>query len=114
MAERDERGRLQPGHAGIPGSGRKPKAISERALSALESVTDDETMLKLCHVLIDNAMQGKYRYVELTFGYLLGKPVARVERVGGNAIEEAMAKWKEMQAQSEQQEIEQMYGEPTT
>lgn len=101
----------QPGQSGNP-KGRPPKAISERALSALESVTDDATMLELCNVLISNALEGKFRYVELTFGYLLGKPVARVERVGGNAIEEAMQRWKEMQAQTEQAEIEQMYAEP--
>jgi hypothetical protein len=78
----------------------------------LHEESDDLTVRTLCRVLIDGALAGKFRHLELYFGYTIGKPVARIEKVGGNAIEEAMARWKEMQQQTEQAEIEQMYAEP--
>lgn len=72
---------------------------------------EGDKLRQLCEKLWAKALNGEYRPMELLFGYMIGKPVARVERVGGHAIEEAMARWKEMQQQTEQAEIEQMYGE---
>jgi hypothetical protein len=102
--------RFQVGNPGSPG--RPPKSVEDRALNMLREVCDEDRLRQLCEKLVSDAVSGKYRSMELLFGYLIGKPVARIEKVGGNAIEEAMQRWKEMQAQSEQQEIEQMYGEP--
>src|SRR6476469_9642548 len=106
MAERDNRGRFAEGNPGGPG---RPKRQHEEAvLDALRGSFPPERLISILEdaLLItqsQNSARGMLSIVEFISGYALGKPIARVERAGGNAIEEAMVRWKEMQQQTEQQ-----------
>src|SRR4051812_1608475 len=110
---RDNHGRWQAGHSGNP-AGRAPRKQEEEMLDAIKTTFPPERITSYLEQAMEIAIKnGSARSIiavlEFAAHYSLGKPIARTERVGGNAIEEAMQRWKEMQAQSEQAEIEQMF-----
>ena len=73
---RDERGRLVPGHAGLPGVGRPKRATETRYLLALSHELDLETWIKIVRRAIEDAVNGDAKARTWLSNYAIGKPGA--------------------------------------
>ena len=71
MAERDENGRYQPGHAGGPGRPKKGHSLTD----ALEAKIDKE---ELATMLIDKAKSGDITAMKYVYDRIEGKPTETV------------------------------------
>jgi hypothetical protein len=115
VAERDNSGRFEKGHTKL--GGRAKAEVKMAFLDAVIAAHDPESITDNLRWCVECAKrQNSPRMVlavtEFEIENIIGKAVIRSEATNGNAIEEAMQRWKEMQAQSEQAEIEQMFKEP--
>ncbi len=92
--DRDERGRLLPGHSS-PGPGR-PKKETERAIldaitSALSPAQITEAIQTALEIAIETrSARGIVAVVELQAAYGIGKPTIRVEKTEGEPISAAI------------------------
>lgn len=59
MADRDERGRLLPGHSATPGAGRPPKTTEDRYLAALSRRITEDDWLRIVERALVDATTGK-------------------------------------------------------
>src|SRR5690349_17781241 len=112
MADRDNAGRFQPGH-NQPGPGRPKRETEAAILTAITDALSPEEITEAIKEALrlakeQKSARGIVAVIELAAAYGIGKPLQRVERGNTNAITEAMARWREMQAEHETQEIERM------
>jgi hypothetical protein len=104
LADRDELGRLLPGHS-VKG-GRKRKEIELGLLAAVTSAFTFEQVTEYMQMAMDiavknNSSKGIMQVLEFQAAYGIGKPISRYERVEGDPISAALEKLKEIYAQQQ-------------
>lgn len=92
----------KPGQSGNP-AGRPKRKTEERAFEKLSLKMTDDKIEQVFDRLIDDAMAGKYRSMELLLAYLMGKPVQRVETSSDNPMAEKFEEWKRARLEAMQQ-----------
>lgn len=113
MAERDEKGRLLPGHKKVGG---RTKQKGKELLEAIADAHTPDEMRENLRWIVSHAKERGWPKVVLavhTFEIeqLNGRPKVHIESGDSNAIDEAMQRMAEMEAENEQAEIAQMLGE---
>jgi len=102
---RDQSGRFVAGHA--PTSPGRPKREQERMIldaiaNALSPAEIEFAIREGLRLAIEQkSTRGIVSVLELCAAYSIGRPVARSESNGSDAIEEAMLRWVEMKKQAE-------------
>ncbi len=105
MADRDELGRLLPGHS-IKG-GRKRKEIELGLLAAVTSAFTFEQVTEYMQMAMDiavknNSSKGIMQVLEFQAAYGIGKPISRYERIEGDPISAALEAMKQMYIDAQQ------------
>ncbi|MBK8467781.1 MAG: hypothetical protein IPL32_18370 [Chloracidobacterium sp.] len=95
MANRDEKGRLLPGHT-LKIGGRPTKRREERVLAVLDDVISDDEWREIITVAKEKALGGNYRYTELLMAYGLGKPVQHIKHTDVGKMEEALETMRQL------------------
>jgi hypothetical protein len=94
MSDRDERGRLLPGHSS-PGPGRPKRETETAILNAITSALSPAQITDAIQTALDLAIEQKsprgiVAVLELAAGYGIGKPIARTETTQGDPISAAL------------------------
>jgi hypothetical protein len=104
MADRDERGRLLPGHS-LHG-GRQHRAREIAALEAVCRAAPPERIEEALEQMF--ALAQKYEswkayeaFLSLTLAYQLGKPTIRVEKIEGDPISAALEEMRRIHAEKQ-------------
>ena len=108
MSDRDERGRLLPGHHS-PGPGRPKRETETAILNAITSALSPAQITEAIQTALDLAIEQKsprgiVAVLELAAGYGIGKPIARTEKTEGDPISAAIEAWKQAQIEMQQQQ----------
>jgi len=98
--DRDERGRLLPGHH-QPGPGRPKRETEQAILQAITEALDPATIKAALIEALQIAREQRspraiVAVLELAAGYGVGKPVARIHTQETNPIAEALAAMRAM------------------
>jgi hypothetical protein len=103
-AERDERGRLLPGHS-VKG-GRKPSEMSVMLLRAISGVYSPEEVVEYLRIAMDiaiknNSSKGIMQVLEFQAAYGIGRPTIRIEKVEGDPIQAALDELRRIHAEKQ-------------
>ena len=109
MSDRDEKGRLLPGHS-QPGPGRPKRETEQAILHAITSALSPAEITSAIKTALDLAIEQKsargiIAVLELAAGYGIGKPTVRVEQIDDNPMTEKFEEWKRARLEAVRQVI---------